>query len=157
MTARAAPTHYSPADVFCATGISVPKQNQWYDRRTIQPSRSDKQPTGSGSYRLVCPATVYQIAITAKCVDVGIPARKAAEAARLFAISNPDRGANALYEFGRTLLIYKATGAQILNADFNASLTDICGRPFETAIIVDIGQTIRAVDEALAKLKKDNK
>jgi hypothetical protein len=65
------------------------------------------------------------------------------------------RPANELYEFGRTLLVLKSSGTQIVNADFNASLTDICGRPFETAIIVDIGQTIRAVDEALAKLKKD--
>jgi hypothetical protein len=65
------------------------------------------------------------------------------------------RPANELYEFGRTLVVVKPSGTQILNADFNASLTDICGRPFETAIIVDIGQTIRAVDEALAKLKKD--
>jgi len=151
MTAQAAKTHYTPAEVFIATGISVPKQNQWYDRRTIKPSRLDKQPAGSGNYRLVCAATIYQIAITATCVNLGIPARQAAEAARLFAVDQSDRPANTLYPFDRTLLLVKATGTQIIKADFNASLTDICGRPFEAAIIVDIGQIVRSVDQEISK------
>ncbi|KJC60061.1 hypothetical protein UP10_15430 [Bradyrhizobium sp. LTSPM299] len=86
-----------------------------------------------------------------------MPARQAAESVRLFAVDQPGRPANALYAFDRTLLVVKASGTQIINADFNAPLTEICGRPFEAAMIVDIGQTIRAVDEALAKQKKDNK
>jgi hypothetical protein len=61
------------------------------------------------------------------------------------------RPANTLYEFGRTLLLVKASGTQIIKADFNASLTDICGRPFEAAIIVDIGQIIRTVDQEILK------
>lgn len=57
MTAqKAATTHYTPADVFHATGITVPKQNQWYDRLTIVPSRLDTKPNGSGVYRMVCAA-----------------------------------------------------------------------------------------------------
>jgi hypothetical protein len=60
------------------------------------------------------------------------------------------RPANTLYEFGRTLLVVKNSGAEILNADFNDSLTDVCGRPFDAAIIIiiiiDIGQIVRAVD-----------
>jgi hypothetical protein len=154
MTAHAATTHYTPAEVFSVTGISVPKQNQWYERRTIKPSRLDKQPAGSGSYRMVCAATVHQIAITATCVNLGMPARQAAEAARLFAVDQPDRPANTLYPFDRTLLVVKATGTQIIKADFNASLTDICGRPFEAAIIIDIGQIVRAVDQELSRKDK---
>jgi hypothetical protein len=151
MPAQAATTHYTPAEVFIVTGISVPKQNQWYDRQTIKPARPDKLPSGSGSYRLVCAATVYQIAITATCVNLGIPARQAAEAARLFALDQPDRPANTLYALDRTLLVVKANGTQLIRSDFNASLTDICGRPFEAAIIVDIGQIIRQVDQDLSK------
>jgi hypothetical protein len=157
MTAQAATKHYTPAEVFNATGISVAKQNQWYDRRTIKPSRPDKQPAGSGSDRLVCAATVYQIAITATCVNLGISARQAAEAARSLADEQPGRAANQLYEFGRTLLVIKSTGTQIVNADFSASLTDICERPFAGALIIDVGPIVRAVDEALISLKKDDK
>jgi hypothetical protein len=151
MTAKAASTHFTPADVFSATGVSVPKQNQWYDRRTVIPSRQDKRPSGSGSYRLVCAATVYQIALTAACIKLGISARHAADAARLFAAGQPGRPPNTLYGFDRTLLTIKETGAKIINAQFNASLTDICGRPFEAAIIIDVGQIIRAIDQSLSK------
>jgi hypothetical protein len=63
------------------------------------------------------------------------------------------REANTLYEHGRTLLVVKSDGAEILNASFEASLTDICGRPFQAATIIDIGQIIKAVDENLISLK----
>jgi hypothetical protein len=66
------------------------------------------------------------------------------------------RQANTLYEFGRTLLVVKSTGAQVINADFNASLPDICGRPVEAAVIIDVGQIIKEVDEALNNEKKRN-
>jgi hypothetical protein len=149
MTAEAATTHYTPADVFRATGISVPKQNQWYDRGTIKPSRLDKKPTGSGSYRLVCAATVYRIAITATCANIGMPATQAADAARLFADEQPGRQANKPYEFGRTLLVTNGSGSRIVNAGYNDSLIEICGRDFEAAVIVDVGQIIRDIDAAL--------
>jgi hypothetical protein len=149
MTANAATTHYTPADVFRATGISVPRQNQWYDRGTIKPSRLDKRPAGSGCHRMVCPATVYQIAITAKATQLRLPARQAAEAARLFADEQPGRSANTLFEFGRTLLITDVSGSRIVNSQFDDALIDICGRPFASALIVDIGQIVLAVDTAL--------
>ena len=153
MTAKAATTHYTAADVFNATGISVQQQNQWYDRRVVIPSRLDKRPTGTGSYRLVCAATVYQLAITTTCTKLGISARKAADVTRLFAGEQPGRMANETYPFNRTLLVVKEGGAEILNAPFEASLTDICGRPFQAATIIDIGQIIRAIDEKLTSIK----
>jgi hypothetical protein len=65
------------------------------------------------------------------------------------------RAANELYEFGRTLLVVKSTGSEIVNAPFEASLTDICGRPFQEAIILDVGPIIKPVDEVLISNQKD--
>jgi hypothetical protein len=65
------------------------------------------------------------------------------------------RKPNELYEFGRTLLVVKKSGAEIVNAPFEASLTDICGRPFQEAIILDVGPIILAVDEAIISNQKD--
>jgi hypothetical protein len=153
MTAKAATTHYTAAEVSNATWVSVPKQNQWGDRRITIPARTDKRPTGHGSYRLVCAATVYNIAIIEAGTRQGLPARRAADAARLFAVQQPGRNANALYEHGLTLLIVKAGDAEIVNAPFESSLTDICGRPFESATILNLSQIIKAVDEKLYSIK----
>jgi hypothetical protein len=157
MTADAAAPHYTPADVFRATGVSIIKQNQWYDRGTIKPSRLDKIVTGSGCHRRVCTATVYRIAITATCADIGMPARQAADAALLFADEQPGRRANTLFEFGRTLLITDASGSRIVNSQFDDALIDVCGRPFASALIVDIGQIIKAIDTALNNISKKGK
>jgi hypothetical protein len=62
---------------------------------------------------------------------------------------------NTLYEFDRTLLVVKTTRAEIINAPFESPLTDICGRPFEAAIILDIGQIIKATDEAIISNRKN--
>jgi hypothetical protein len=159
MTAqKAASTHYTPADVFHVTGVSVAKQNQWLDRRVIVPSRLDTRPNGSGVYRMVCAATVYQFAITAVCVPFGIPAKLAAEGARLLAVSQPGRQANELWEFGKTVLILTEAGASIRNLDSDASLNDIFGRPFAVAAtIIDVGQIVKEVHEKLISAKKDSK
>jgi hypothetical protein len=154
MTARAATTHYTPADVFLATGIPTPKQNQWYERQTIKPSRLDKKPTGSGCYRMVCPATVYQIGITAEGTQIGLPARQAAEAARLFADDQPGRPANTLFENGRTMLVLGASGSRIVNSHFDDSVVDVCGRPFEASAIIDIGQIVSAIDSILTNISE---
>jgi hypothetical protein len=145
---------YTPADVFRATGISVPKQNQWYDRRTIKPSRIDKKPSGSGSYRLVCAGTVHRFGITAACVNVGMSAKHSADAASLLADEQTGRPAGKLFEYGRTLLITNACGSRIVNCGFNDALFDICGRPFQAAVVVDVGQIVAAVDSILMKVPK---
>jgi hypothetical protein len=92
--------------------------------------------------------TVDAIAIAKALIDLGIAATPAHRAATKFA---------GLFEFGRTLLVVGTTGAQIVNAEFNAALTDICGRPFHAAIVLDVGQVIQAVDQALNLTKEDNK
>ena len=137
---------YRTGAVCAATGVSAAKLGRWQDRKTLKPSRQDKASSGSGDHRLFSRATVNKIAIAKKLVDLGIGATPANNAASLF---------NSLFAFGRTLLVFKPTGAQIANAGFNDSLTDICGRPFESAIIVDIGHIIMAVDQALISTTKD--
>src|SRR5260370_30044640 len=146
MTAKA-DQYFSPGDILYATGVSVPKQNQWIGWGTIIPARTDRKPTGSGVYRMVCAATVLQFAITTECVRTGLPARLAAEGARLFAVAQPNRAANELYETGHTLLLFQKNGSRIVNSQYDESLTDICGREFDTATIVNIGRIKRAIDE----------
>jgi hypothetical protein len=46
----------------------------------------------------------------------------------------------------------KSTGTEIVNAPFNSSLTEMCGRQFEAAVIVHIGQIVRTINEELKKL-----
>jgi hypothetical protein len=98
---------------------------------------------------LISSDTAYQFAIFGKCTELGIKPRRAADAARLFAIEQPGRQASAVFEFGRTLLVMKTTGPQIVNVESNSSLTDVCGRLYDAAVIVDVGQIIAGVDEAL--------
>jgi hypothetical protein len=157
MTALADSTHFTPGDVYETTGISVPKQNQLYERGIYKPSPLDKQPTGSGSYRLVVPATVYQIAFAAAASNVGIPTRQGAEAARLYSEDQPGRRANTPFEFGRTLLVIKPTGTQIVNGGYTDTLADILGGQFDTAVVIDIGRIAASVNEKLLKLSEKNK
>ena len=138
---------YKTGAVSAATGVSAAKLSRWQDRKTLKPSRQDKASSGSGDHRLFSRVTIDRIAIAKRLTDLGIAARPANQAAASFV--EP-------YKFGRTLLVVKPSGgSQILNAEFNATLTDICGRPFESAAIVDIGQIILAVDHALISNLKD--
>ena len=137
---------YKTGAVSAATGVPAAKLGRWQDRRTLKPSRHDKASSGSGDHRLFSRDTVIRIAISKRLVDLGIPATPANRAAALF---------DKLFEFGRTLLVTSVSGSQIVNAAFNAPLTDICGRPFQSAIIIDIGPIIAAVDQALISTKKD--
>jgi hypothetical protein len=155
MTAqKAGSKHYTPADVFYVTGVPVAKQNQWYDRGTIIPARLDTKPNGSGIYRMVCAATVLQFATTTECVRTGLPAKLAAEGARLIAVAQPGRQANDLFECGHTLLLFQKNGSRIVSVQYDESLTDFCGREFDTATIVNIAKIKRAVDEKLISIKK---
>jgi hypothetical protein len=152
MTAKAA-LKLTPTDVCWATGFTVPQQNQYYARGVIL-THSHKKPKGSGDRRLVDSETAYAFAVFGACTELGLQARRAAEAVRLFAVGQPGRQANKTFEFGRTLLLVTASGPQIINADYNASLIEVCGRPFIAAATIDLGAIIRDVDNKLAKLKK---
>jgi hypothetical protein len=158
MTAKAATTHYySPADIVYSTGVSVTKQNQWGERRITVPSRFDQLPVGRGSARRVCAATVYNFAIVEAGTQQRLPARQAAAGAQLYAVAQPGRQANALYPNGLTLLIVKAGNAEIVNAPFDSSLTDICGRPFVSATILNLSHIIKTVDAKLILTKGKTK
>jgi hypothetical protein len=116
----------------------------------------DRRPIGSGSHRKISTEDVYLFAITDAGVRQGLPARRAAAAARLFAVQQPGRNSNSLFEFGVTLLVIKQRGADIVNAPFEASLSDICGRPFESATILNLTHIIKTVDDRLISLKEKN-
>jgi hypothetical protein len=156
MPAKADKAYFTPADVFNVTGVSAAKLNQWIDRGTVIPSRLDKKPNGSGDWRRISLETVHQIAIAEAGVRFRIPARLAAEGARLLAVGQPGRAANELFEFGLTAMVHTEDGIAIRNLDSDASLSEVFGRPFQNATIIDIGPIIKAVDESISKLK-DNK
>jgi hypothetical protein len=137
---------YKTGAVSAATGVPAARLGRWQDRNTLKPSRQDKASSGSGDHRLFSRETVNRIAIAKRLIDLGIAASQANRAALLF---------NELFEFGRTLLVISVSGSQIVNAEFNAALTDICGRPFHSAVIIDLGQITAAVDQALISTKKD--
>jgi DNA-binding transcriptional MerR regulator len=136
---------YKTGAVSAATGVPAARLERWQDRNTLKPSRHDKGTTGSGDHRLFSRATVNRIAIAKRLTDLGIAAKPANQAAALF---------DELHQFGRTLLVIGASGSQIVNADYHASLSDICGRPFQSATVVDLGQIVSTIDENLAN-KKD--
>jgi hypothetical protein len=136
---------YKTGAVSAVTGVAAAKLGRWQDRKTLKPSRLDKASTGSGDHRLFSRATIYQIAIAKAQIDLGIAATPANAAASLF---------TGLNDFGRTLLVIGASGSQIVNADFNAPLTDICGRPFKAAIIVDVGAITKTIDDTLLQTRK---
>ena len=156
MPAKADKTHFTPAEVFNATGVSAAKLNQWIDRGTVIPSRRDRKPNGSGDWRRMSLETVHQIAVAAAGVRFRIPARLAAEGARLLAIAQPGRAAGELFEFGITAMVHTEDGIAIRNLDSDASLSEVFGRPFQNATIIDVGPIIKAVDEAIIS-KKDFK
>jgi hypothetical protein len=135
---------YKTGVVCAATGVPAARLGRWKDRKTFEPSRDDKGSTGSGDHRLFSRESVNRIAIAKALTDLGIAAKPANQAATLF---------ETTYEFGRTLLVLRPTGWQIVNAEFNAPLTDICGRPFEAAIIVDVGAITKTIDETLTNQK----
>jgi hypothetical protein len=133
---------YKTGAVCAATGVPPAMLGRWADRRTLKPCRRDKASSGSGDHRLFSKTTVYRIAIAKMLTDLGVAASPANRAAVHF---------TELHEIGRTLLLVNSTGAAIINTEYNASLTDIAGRPFGAAIILDIGQIISSVDQALTR------
>jgi hypothetical protein len=137
---------YKTGAVCAATGVPAARLGRWQDRKTLQPSRHDKASSGTGDHRQFSRDTIIRIAIAKTLTDLGIAANPANKAATLF---------TGLFQFGRTVLTLTRTGAKIVNADYNAPLTEICGRPFQAAVIVDIGQIVMAVDQALISTKKD--
>jgi hypothetical protein len=111
---------YKTGAVCAATGVPIPTLGRWHDRKTPKPSRWDKPSSGSGDHRLFSRATIDQIAIAKTLIDLGIAASPANNAAALF---------TELFPCGQTLLVITPTDARIVNAEFNATLTDFCGRP----------------------------
>jgi DNA-binding transcriptional MerR regulator len=70
--------------VASVTGVRNVQLSRWLDRNTIQPSRFDKSTTGKSDFRTFSRATINQIAIAKKLIDLGVDAGPANAAAALF-------------------------------------------------------------------------
>jgi hypothetical protein len=151
MTATAA-LQLTTADIHHVTGYTPDQQNQYFLRGAV-PTHSHKKPKGPGDRRLVGSETAYAFAIFGACTELGLQARCAVNAVRVFATGQPGRPANKTFELGRTLLLVNASGAQIINADYNASLIEVCGRTIIAAATIDIGAIIKDVDSKLTSIK----
>jgi hypothetical protein len=147
---------FSASNIAGLTGLSVPRIDQLIGLGTVVLSHSDKQAAeGSGNHRRVSLPTVYQFGITAALIKLGIPSKRAASAARLFAMDQPGRVANGHFEFGRTILLLKNNGAEILNVNSGASLDDVFGRPIDGATIIDLERITTTINKAIISNQKD--
>jgi hypothetical protein len=87
-----------------------------------------------------------------------ISAAPAIAAAQLFTEQGqPGRAPNKIFEFGLTVMIHTEGKTSIVNLDPESTLADILGRPFQSSIIIDIGQILKAVDEAIISNRKNTK
>ena len=145
-------------DVSRVTGITIAKLSRWLDRETLTPSHNDKLTRGTGDYRTFCRATINKIAIAEKLIELNIgPGPANIAAAHFTDFGNDNRAANELYKFDRTILIHTEGRTSIRNLDSDAPLSLVFGRSFQPATILDIGQIIKAVDEAIISNRKINK
>jgi hypothetical protein len=126
---------------------------QRLDRGIWKMSRRDTPSKGSGQHKEFCRDTTIRFAIAQKLIELNVGAKPASEAASLFTEQQPGRNAGDVFEFGKTLmLVSQASGSRIVNVGYDDSLIDILGRPFEAAIVVDIGQIVKAVDSEFANI-----
>jgi hypothetical protein len=132
--------------------------SQRFDRKIYPVSRRDTPCSGSGTYREFSRATINQIAIAEKLIELGVGVGRAIAAAQLFTeTGQPGRAANELFEFGLTAMIHSESGTSIRNIDPDSSLSEVFGRSFEPAIILNVGPIIRTVHEAIISNQKDTK
>jgi len=151
MSARAHSTLFTPSEICAATGASPRLQAQRWAHHVYEPSVGDTIPRGYGDARGATPETVYRIAITEECAKAGVHIRKSKNAAALFAEDQHGRRANTLFPTGRSLLTISNNSAAIINAPFDALLTDVCRQP---GFVIDLGPIITEVTSKLAQLKR---
>jgi hypothetical protein len=146
MTARADKKHFTAAEVFKATGVPQKKSYQWDDRSVTVPSRKDKLASSSGDPHLRSIETVYQIAITAALVSLGLLPKRAACAARKFTDEGQTgRAPGALFARGRTVLKVTADCATVKNIFPDTSFTDVCNSASVIIVCDDVVQQVDAV------------
>jgi len=101
------------ADLSRVTGVAQTNLKGWLNRGAVSFGGFDREAGGSGGRRLLTLRTVYQFAITAKIVGLGVPPAVAFAAAAAFTrreesenrkedTRNPD---TLLYSEGKTLFI----------------------------------------------------
>jgi DNA-binding transcriptional MerR regulator len=78
------PQQLKIGDVSRITGVPIPTLCRWLDRRTIKLSKNDKPSTGTGDHRTFSRATINQIAIAKRLIELGLGAGRANAAAAMF-------------------------------------------------------------------------
>jgi hypothetical protein len=151
MTARA-DSLFNASQVAAVTGSSARLQGQRYAHHIYVHSAGDAIPCGHGDDRYVTAETIYRIAVTEATAAAGVQIRNASKAALLFAEDQHGRRANTLFEFGRTLIVISKTGAVIVNAPFDALLSDVCDK--DGAFVIDLGPIFKAVNEKLSLINR---
>jgi hypothetical protein len=152
MTAQADAKQLTAAEVFAITGLRPEKQYQWDDRGVTVPSRNDKLPSGSGDPHLKSIETVYQLAITAALVRLGVGPKAAACASRKFTDhAQPGRTAGKLFPQDQTLLVLRASGPVVINAPYYSDFADLAehGTAF---VAIDCGKICKEIDIALSQI-----
>jgi hypothetical protein len=154
MTARADKKHFTAAEVYKATGVPQRKTYQWDDRSVTVPSRKDKLATQSGDPHLRSIETVYQIAITAALISVGLLPKRAARAARKFTDEGQTgRAPGALFARGRTVLKVTPDSATVQNIFPDTAFTDVCN---SASVIIVCDDVVQQVDSLLTQKVSKN-
>ena len=138
----------------CAAQTSTRTIRRWLDNGVIKLRRGqDVIANGSGSYCGLSRNRILQIALTQQLLATGMSRSRAASAALVFTDTGDEqRAPGELYPFGKTLLVVDRT-PQVINADFDARLTDLM--PLSPcAIVVDCARITTCVDEVLCKTNR---
>ncbi len=153
MTAQSAAKHFTANEVYEVTGVRPSCQYQWTDRGVTNPSRRDKLSCGSGDPHLKSFATIAQYFIVKKLTQLSVSPKDAARAARKFTDEGqPGRKPSELFEHFKTVLVVTEEGASVLNAGFDAKITDVTGHS-DCAVIVDLNSIVKSLYENFSRVK----
>jgi DNA-binding transcriptional MerR regulator len=77
-------TQLKKGEVSRVTGVPLANLTRWLDRFVIKPARNDYHSCGTGDHRTFGRATINQIAIARKLIELGMSASPANAAAKFF-------------------------------------------------------------------------
>jgi hypothetical protein len=122
---------------------------RWIDNQVIKLRGLDKVSTGSGDCVGLSRPRALQIALCVELMATGMALQKAADVALEFTdFGNQGRPASALFPTGKTWLVIRPTGAVVVNADFDASISDLSAHSV-SVIALDLNRLVARVDVSL--------
>lgn len=148
------------SDAAAIAGIEVGQLRNWIQREQIIIVEPDHIPAAErGSYGLVTARGVLRIAITAKLAQIGMPVRKACEAAMHFVDGGTERRMpGRLFPEGKTALLIKGSNGNVqlinvqretdfVNDVFYDNDTEMTG-----AIILPLNNLVWHIEQEILKL-----